>query len=487
MSNGFRHTARGNRTRSALLGKTRHIHFVGIGGVGMSGIAEILLNLGFTVSGSDLEKGPVTERLAARGAKIQAGHAAKNIAGCDVVVISSAVSAGNPEVVAAREKGIPVIARASMLGELMRFRTGIAVAGAHGKTTTTSLVGAVLQEAGCDPTIIVGGRVKSLKANVRLGQGELLVAEADESDGSFVHLTPVFGIITNIDAEHLDFYGTLDAIYDAFVEFSRCIPFYGAVICCIDDPKVRTILPRIERRIVTYGFGAEADVRGTILESGSGGSVFSYTVHGKRRGRLHLCVPGFHNALNALSVCALAEELDIAPRHLKNAFAAFEGVARRFEIKGERGGILFVDDYGHHPTEIAATIRTARENYRRRVVVVFQPHRYTRTRDLHDKFGGAFRDADELFITDIYPAGERPIKGVTGKLIYRAVVREGKPQAAYVSGWENLKATVRDSIRAGDIVVTLGAGNIFRLGEELLDEELSGEGAPARKGSVKKR
>ena len=456
-----------------MLGKTRHIHFVGIGGIGMSGIAELLLNLGFTVSGSDLERSPITERLAKRGAKIRITHAAKNITGSDVVVISSAIGAANPEVVAARGKGIPVIRRASMLGELMRFRTGIAVAGAHGKTTTTSLVGAVLQEAGCDPTIIVGGRVKSLKTNVRLGQGELLVAEADESDGSFVHLTPVFGIITNIDAEHLDFYGSLEAIYDAFVEFSRCVPFYGAVICCLDDSKVRTILPRIDRRVVTYGTCPEADVCGKLLESGAGGSSFSYTVRGKRRGRLHLRVPGFHNVLNALSVCTLAEELDIELRHIRKAFAEFEGVARRFEIKGERRDILFVDDYGHHPTEIAATIRTARDNYTRRIVVVFQPHRYTRTRDLHNEFGGAFREADELFITDIYPAGEQSIAGVTGALIYRAVMREGKPPVSYVPGWENLKTAVRESIRPGDIVITLGAGNIYRLGEELLGEELS--------------
>jgi UDP-N-acetylmuramate--alanine ligase len=465
-----------------MLGKTRHIHFVGVGGIGMSGIAEILLNLGFTVSGSDLEESPITERLGRRGAKIRIGHAAKNVAGSDVVVISSAVGPGNPEVVAAREAGIPVIRRASMLGELMRFRTGIAVAGAHGKTTTTSLVGAVLQEAGCDPTIIVGGRVKSLKANVRLGQGELLVAEADESDGSFKHLTPVFGIITNIDAEHLDFYGTIDAIYDAFVEFSRCVPFYGAVICCIDDPKVRTILPRIDRRVISYGMSPDADVRGRLLDSGPGGSSFSYTVRGKRRGRLHLCIPGYHNVLNALSVCALAEEIDISHRHLARAFAAFGGVARRFEIKGERGGILFVDDYGHHPTEVAATIRTARENYERRVVIVFQPHRYTRTRDLHEKFGGAFREADELFVTDIYPAGERPIKGVTGELIYCAVKREGKPPVSYVPHWGDLKATVRDSIRSGDIVITLGAGNIYRLGEELLADRRLGE-----KGAVRKK
>ncbi len=454
-----------------MLGKTRHIHFVGVGGVGMSGIAELLLNLGFTVSGSDLEKSPTTERLASRGANIRIGHAAKNVSGCDVVVVSSAIAESNPEVAAARKKGIPVIPRASMLGELMRFRTGIAVAGAHGKTTTTSLVGAVLQEAGCYPTIVVGGRVKSIKTNVRLGQGELLVAEADESDGSFVHLTPVFAIITNVDAEHLDFYGSLDRIYDAFVRFARSVPFYGAIICCVDDPKVRTILPRIDRRIVTYGFEAGADVRGELLESGPAGSRFSYTVRGKRRGTLHLRVPGFHNALNALSVCALAEEIDIAPRHLRKAFASFEGVARRFEIKGERGGVLYVDDYGHHPTEIAATVRTARDAFKRRIVVVFQPHRYSRTRDLHEKFGGAFRDADEVFVTEIYPAGERPIKGVSGELIYHAVMREGKPRVSYVPAWNDLKATVRESVRPGDVLITLGAGNIYRLGEELLAEK----------------
>ena len=460
-----------------MLGKTRHIHFVGIGGIGMSGIAEILLNLGFTVSGSDVEKSSLTQRLAARGAKVRIGHAAKNVAGSDVVVVSSAIGSGNPEVVAARERGIPIIPRTYMLGELMRIRTGIAIAGAHGKTTTTSLVAAVLQEAGLDPTIVVGGRVKSLKANVRLGQGEFLVAEADESDGNFVHLAPVFAIITNIDAEHLDFYGHLEAIHDAFVEFSRRVPFYGAIICCVDDPQVRTILPRIDRRLWTYGFSPDADVRGTIIEASAGGTRFTYTAKGKRRGRLYLRTPGVHNVLNALGVCTLAEELDIEQRHLRNAFAAFEGVARRFEIKGERNGILFVDDYGHHPTEIAATIRTARENYERRLIVVFQPHRYTRTRDLHDKFGVCFREADELFIADIYPAGERSIPGVTADLIYRAVIHEGKPRVSYVPGWNDLKQAVRETVRPGDLVITLGAGNIHKLGEELLGE----------KGPVKKR
>lgn len=465
---------KGRKNAIQPLGKTRHVHFVGIGGIGMSGIAEILLTLGFTVSGSDLERGPQTARLARLGARIRIGHAARNVSGCDVVVVSSAIGAANPEVVAARERGIPVIPRASMLGELMRIRTGVAIAGAHGKTTTTSLAGAVLQEAGLDPTIIVGGRVKSLRTNARLGRGHILVAEADESDGSFVHLTPVFGVITNIDAEHLDYYGTVEAIHDAFVEFARRVPFYGAVVCCLDDPRVRTILPRIDRRVVTYGFDPEADVRGELLEARPGGSRFRYSFRGRRRGTLALRIPGVHNVLNALAVCALAEELEIGAAHLRRAFASFEGVARRFEIKGEAGGVLVVDDYGHHPTEIAATIRAARESYDRRIVVVFQPHRYTRTRDLHEKFGPAFRDADELFVTDVYPAGERPIAGVSGELIYRAVVREGTPRVSYVPGWNDLARTLRQFVRPGDLVITLGAGNIYRLGEELLAGGLAG-------------
>ncbi|MDD4856988.1 MAG: UDP-N-acetylmuramate--L-alanine ligase [Candidatus Krumholzibacteria bacterium] len=453
-----------------MLGKTRHIHFVGIGGVGMSGIGEILLNLGFTVSGSDLEKSPVTERLARRGARIRIGHAAGNIAGCDVVVVSSAIEAGNPEVVAAREKGIPVIPRASMLGELMRFRTGIAVAGAHGKTTTTSLVGAVLQEAGADPTIIVGGRVKSLKANVRLGEGELLVAEADESDGSFTHLTPVFAIITNIDAEHLDYYGTIDAIYDAFVEFSRCVPFYGAIICCIDDPKVRTVLSRIDRRIVTYGMSPDADIRGRLLETGPGGSLFSYTVRGKRRGKLHLCVPGYHNVLNALSVCALAEELDVSHRHLAAAFAAFGGVARRFEIKGERGGILFVDDYGHHPTEVRATLSAVAGLWKaKRVVVIFQPHRFSRTKLLAKEFGAAFKGADLVYVTDIYAAGEKPLRGVTSQVIIDGIRKTGVKAVPCGSALD-----IARELRPGDVVLTLGAGDVWKIGEDLLRRRRGG-------------
>ncbi|HER43864.1 MAG TPA: UDP-N-acetylmuramate--L-alanine ligase, partial [Candidatus Eisenbacteria bacterium] len=369
-----------------MLGKATRIHFIGIGGIGMSGIAEVLINLGFEVSGSDLEKSAITEHLESIGARIRYGHSADNVRESDVVVFSSAVGPANPEIMEAKKLGLPIIPRSEMLGELMRMRTGVAVAGAHGKTTTTSLAAAVLEEAGLDPTVVVGGRVKSLRKNVRLGEGAFLVAEVDESDGNFVSLSPVFAIITNIDAEHIDFYGGLDRIHDAFVTFANRVPFNGAVICCIDDMQVRAVIPRIERRIVTYGFDRNASVRGEIEESRPQGSSFAVTVNEERLGELYLHLPGRHNVLNALAVCALAGELGIEFDPLRKAFASFQGVSRRFEIKGEAGGVLFVDDYGHHPTEVKATVETAREHFDRRLVVVFQPHRYTRTRDVHARF-----------------------------------------------------------------------------------------------------
>jgi UDP-N-acetylmuramate--alanine ligase len=454
-----------------MLGKVKRIHFVGIGGIGMSGIAEVLINLGFEVSGSDLERSAITDHLESIGARIDCGHRAANVEGSDIVVFSSAVGASNPEVESAKRLGIPIIPRSEMLGELMRMRIGIAVAGAHGKTTTTSLAAAVLEEAGLDPTVVVGGRVKSLGKNVRLGAGTFLVAEADESDGNFIHLSPVFAIITNIDAEHLDFYGGIDAIHEAFIRFAGRVPFNGAVICCIDDTHVLSILPKIERRILTYGFAEDADFRGTIRESGTGGTSFALSVRGEHRGELHLRLPGRHNVLNALGVCALADELGITFDAVKKALTRFEGVSRRFEIKGEVEGILFVDDYGHHPTEIEATIETARENFERRLVVVFQPHRFTRTRDIHDRFRNSFLSADEVFITDIYPAGERPIQGVSGELIYRAALSSGMKKIHYVPERNDLKRIVLSSIKRGDLVLTLGAGDIWKLGEELMAEK----------------
>lgn len=448
--------------------KTRHVHFVGIGGIGMSGIAEVLLTLGFTVSGSDIERSPITDRLVSLGATVWRGHEAEHVRGSDVVVVSSAIGADNPEVSAAQRLGIPVMPRTKMLAELMRVRTGIAVAGAHGKTTTTSLAAAVLDAAGLDPTIVVGGRVKSLKTNARLGAGTYIVAEADESDGSFVQLTPVYAIITNVDAEHLDFYGGMEHIFEGFVRFARQVPFHGAVICCSDDPNVRTIMARFDRRIVTYGLGDDAEVRGVDVAVRRGGASFAVEVRGDRRGEIFLAVPGEHNVLNALGVCALADELGIPFDTVREAFAVFEGVARRFEIKGERDGILFIDDYGHHPTEVRAVVTTARETYDRRLVVVYQPHRYTRTRDVHERFADCFAGADEVFVTDIYPAGERPIPGISGELVYRAVLRGGHGAVHYIAERDALFRAVLEAMRPGDLVLTLGAGDVWKLGEELL-------------------
>jgi UDP-N-acetylmuramate--alanine ligase len=453
------------------LGKDTRIHFVGIGGIGMSGIAEVLLNLGFAVSGSDIEKSPITERLATLGAVIFHRHAQRNVKGSDVVVVSSAIGADNPEVAAARKNGIPVIRRADMLGELMRMRTGIAVAGAHGKTTTTSLAAVVLQEAGLDPTVIVGGQIKSMRTNARLGEGRLLVAEADESDGSFVNLSPVYALITNIDAEHLDFYGGLEQIFDAFVAFANRVPFHGAVICCLDNPQVRVVMPRFERRSVTYGLESGADVRGKIVKTGPLGTEFSLSIKGRSKGTLFLPLPGRHNVRNALSVCALAEELDIGFSRLRSGLKRFEGVSRRLEIKGDVGGVLFIDDYGHHPSEVRATIETVRENYQRRLVVAFQPHRFTRTRDLHESFEDSFTGADEVFITEIYPAGERPIPGVSGEMIYRAALRGGLKHISYLPRWEDLRRALLETIRPGDVFLTLGAGNIWRMADEIIGEK----------------
>jgi UDP-N-acetylmuramate--alanine ligase len=451
-----------------MLGKAKRVHFIGIGGRGMSGIAEVLVNLGFDVSGSDIERSSITERLESIGAVVRYGHDEANVAGSDVVVYSSAVGPDNPEIGAAKKLGLPIIPRSQMLGELMRMRTGIAVAGAHGKTTTTSLAAVVLEEAGLDPMVVVGGKIKSISTNVRLGEGEFLVAEADESDGNFVHLSPVFALITNIDAEHLDFYGGLDQIHDAFVSFARRVPFNGAVICCSDDSQVKAILPRIDRRIIKYGFDEQADFRAIIGASSGEGTTFTLMAGKERRGELFLRLPGRHNVLNALAVCALADELGIGIDAVKRAFEGFQGVSRRFEIKGEAGGILFVDDYGHHPTEIAATIETARENYDRRIVVVFQPHRYTRTRDIHNRFGDSFGAADELFITGIYAAGEAPIQGVSADLIYQAVLRSGMRNVHYVPDREELERALLSLLTGGDLLLTLGAGDIWRFGEHLL-------------------
>ena len=454
-----------------MFGAARNIHFVGIGGIGMSGIAEVLLNLGFHVSGSDLQCSPLTEHLEDIGATIYEGHNSENIKDADIIVVSSAVSSSNPEIVLAKEKKIPVIPRSDMLGELMRIRTGIAIAGAHGKTTTTSLAAVVLQEAGLDPTVVVGGKLKSLNTNVMLGTGEFFVAEVDESDGNFVRLSPVIALITNIDAEHLDFYGSMDRISEAFIRFARQVPFNGTVICCIDDPQVRVILPHLGRSILTYGLDSTADIRGEMIKHGPEGTSFRVIIDNVEKGEIFLRLPGNHNVLNALGVVALAQVLDIEFKFIEKALSGFKGVGRRFENKGEVDGVLVIDDYGHHPTEVQAAVETARRSFSRRLVVVFQPHRYTRTRDLHKRFNECFLSADEVFITSIFPAGEHPISGIDGKLVYRSALEGGVKKITYLPEWKDLRKAVFGSLGEGDLLLTLGAGNIYRLGEEFLREK----------------
>jgi len=450
--------------------KRKHrVHFVGIGGIGMSGIAEVLLTLGFPVSGSDLAASETTERLVGLGATIALGHHADRVGpDVEVVVISSAVKFSNPEVVRARELGIPVIPRAEMLAELMHMKYGLAVAGTHGKTTTTSLLGHVLAEAGLDPTLVIGGKVRGLGTNARLGQGSPLVAEADESDGSFLLLTPTLAIVTNIDPEHLDHYGTVERMHDAYLQFINRVPFYGLAVLCIDSVAVRALLPVVRKRYVTYGFAADAELQAVQPRVTREGTRFDVLERGRWLGEVRLQMPGRHNAQNALAVTAAARELGLTFDATATALASFQGIHRRFEVKGEVGGVTVVDDYGHHPQEIMATLRAAREGYGQRVIAVFQPHRYTRTRDLFESFLAAFDDADLLVLTDIYPAGEDPIDGVTGEALYEALRRRGHVDVRFVRSREAIVAELLPHLRGGDLVLTLGAGDVHRVCEPLL-------------------
>jgi UDP-N-acetylmuramate--alanine ligase len=448
--------------------KVRRIHFVGIGGIGMSGIAEVLLNLGYHVSGSDLAATPVTERLGVLGGRIEAGHDAANVRDAQVVVTSSAVRPDNPEVLEAHRLQIPVIPRAEMLAELMRMKYGIAIAGAHGKTTTTSLVATILAGADLDPTAVIGGRLDAFGSNARLGQGEFLVAEADESDGSFLSLTPTWAVITTIDREHLDYWPDEEHIRAAFVAFANKVPFYGAVFLGVGDAGVRAILPKVGKRAITYGLEVDADVRGSepIYE----GSHSSCRVHafGRELGRMRVPIPGAHNLSNALAAVAVALELDIAPETIFGALASFRNAHRRFEVRGEHGGVLVVDDYGHHPTEIRATLAAARRGFDRRLVVAFQPHRYTRTRDLEAEFVDAFADADLVFVTEIYAASEEAIPGVSGERLAGLLGRRGKPEVRFVADKSRLPSAIAEAARPGDLVLTLGAGDVWKAGEGLL-------------------
>jgi UDP-N-acetylmuramate--alanine ligase len=451
-----------------MYGKTHRIHFIGVGGSGMSGLAEVLLNMGYQVSGSDLKATEVTDRVQALGGRVFLGHAASNVEGAQVVVYSSAVRPDNPELVRARANGIPVIPRADMLAELMRMKYGVAVGGSHGKTTTTSMVAAVLQRGGLDPTIVVGGRLKTLGTNAQLGHGRFLVAEADESDGSFLRLAPAVTVITNIDREHLDHYKDLDDIRQAFVYFANRVPFYGVAVLCADDDNVRAILPKVTKRSILYGTRSEAEIRGVGLELLGQGLRFRVEAAGERLGLIELQVPGRHNALNALAAVTVGLELEIAFEHIAESLAGFRGVGRRFELRGEAAGVRVLDDYGHHPTEIAATLAAAK-GLGGRVLVVFQPHRYTRTASLSEEFGRCFGDADHVWVMDVYAAGEPPIPGVSGDTVVASARRHGAAHVHYTpTGAEAVEAALREA-RAGDVLLTMGAGDVSKLGEILLE------------------
>jgi UDP-N-acetylmuramate--alanine ligase len=455
----------------------QHLHFVGIGGVGMSGIAEVLLNMGYRVTGSDARRSETVERLERLGAKVFIGHEASNAEGAHVVVYSSAVARDNVEVQAARLRGVPAIPRAEMLAELMRLKYGIAIAGTHGKTTTTSLVAAVLGVGGFDPTVVVGGRVHGLGTNARLGQGEFLVAEADESDGSFLKLSPTIAVVTTIDAEHLDHYGDLDAIRAAFLAFVNKVPFYGAAVLCLDQPNIQQMIPAVEKRVITYGLEASADLTARRLEFAGATARFEVMRRGRALGTAALQVPGRHNVLNALAAVAVGLDLDMPFDAIQRALAGFTGVQRRFQIRGEARGVLVVDDYGHHPAEIRATLAAAKAGYDRRVLTVFQPHRYTRTQHLRQEFLTAFNQSDVLVVMDIYGAGEMPIPGVHARDLAEGIAAHGHREVHYMNGD---RAAIVDflceSTRSGDLVLTLGAGDVSALGAEVL-ARLGGPGA----------
>ena len=449
--------------------KIQRLHFVGIGGSGMSGIAEVLLTLGYRVSGSDLAASEATRRLESLGGTIFIGHRAAHVEGAQVVVISSAVAPSNVEVVAARERMIPVIPRAEMLAELMRLKYGIAVAGAHGKTTTTSMIATVLAHGGLDPTAVIGGKLNRFGGPAKLGQGEFLVAEADESDGSFLKLSPTIAVVTNIDREHLDHYGDLDRIKQAFLDFMNKVPFYGTVILCLDEPHLQALLPRIEKRSRTYGRTSHADLTAREIAFGPKGTRFAAVLNGTDLGRFSLSAPGGHNVSNAMAAILVGLELDLPVEAIRDGLAQFSGVERRFQIRGEAGGVIVVDDYGHHPTEIRATLAGAKEGWGCRVVVVFQPHRYTRTRDLFADFCTAFYQADVLVVTDIYPAGEAPIAGVTAQALTAAIREHGHRDATYAESREAAVERVAKAARPGDMVLTLGAGDVWKVGAALLE------------------
>ncbi|MBN2719664.1 MAG: UDP-N-acetylmuramate--L-alanine ligase [Proteobacteria bacterium] len=448
--------------------KTRHIHFVGIGGIGMSGIAEVLCNLGYQVSGSDLAASDTALRFRDLGCTVSIGHEGKNIEGADVVVISSAVRGDNPEVVAARQAGIPVVARAAMLNELMRMKYGIAVAGSHGKTTTTSMIATIMGEAGLDPTMVIGGKLHSLGTNARLGEGDYLVAEADESDGSFLQLTPTIAVVTNIDREHMDHYGDFENLRNAFRTFVEKVPFYGRAVLCLDDKEVAGLLADLDRPTMTYGLTPQADVSAVEIRNEGFSTSFTILHEGEPLGPLTLPVPGLHNVLNSLAAVGVALELEIPFAAIAGALGSYSGTQRRFQFRGEAEGVRVYDDYAHHPSEIRATLKAVRGGWKGRVVVLFQPHRFSRTRDLLPEFGTAFHYADRVCVCDIYSAGEDPIEGLSGADVAVSIASHGHRDAGYAGSWETAVGQILEDLAEGDLVLTLGAGDIWKAGDQIL-------------------
>jgi len=452
-----------------MLGKIRNIHFIGIGGSGMSGIAEVLLNLGYKVSGSDIRETDVTKRIEALGGRVYIGHNANNVKSANVVVVSTAVSRNNDEVAAAKKLKIPVIPRAEMLAELMRLKYGIAVAGAHGKTTTTSMTAVILDAGGFDPTIVIGGRLNNIRANAKLGKGDYIVVEADESDGSFLKLSPTIVVVTNIDLEHLDYYGSIKRITDAFFEFMSKVPFYGTCIVCEDDYRIKGLIEGLEKRCITYGLAPSAEIRAENIVSEGMETSYSFFYKKKKLGDITLQVPGIHNVKNSLAAAAVGLELGIDFLQVKDALNRFSGVQRRIEVKGTRGGVMVIDDYAHHPTEIKVTIDTIKKVWKKDITVVFQPHRYSRTHLLYEQFPAAFEYAKRIIVTDIYAAGEEPIPGVNSMLIVNCLRDAyGDRQIEYIPFFEEIINYLKNEVKDNEIVITIGAGDIWKLGETYL-------------------
>jgi UDP-N-acetylmuramate--alanine ligase len=451
--------------------KTKHIHFVGVGGIGMSGIAELLLNLGYRVSGSDIKESTASNRIARLGGTVFIGHDPKNIEGADVVVYSSAVSPDNPEITAANEDNIPVIQRAEMLAELMRLKYGVSIAGAHGKTTTTSMVASIVTAAGLDPTVVIGGRLDIWGgSNAKMGQGEILVAESDESDGSFMILSPTIAVVTNIDREHMDHYGDMDTIRNTFVNFINKIPFYGTAILCLDNEEIQNIIPRLKKRYITYGLTSQADLRAKDIVKKTFSSDLEVFNKGESLGRITVGMPGTHSVLNALAAVGVGLELNIDVEDIKKGLSDLGGLARRFQKKGEIDGIMVIDDYGHHPTEIMATLEAARGAWpEERLIVVFQPHRYTRTKELYDRFVISFNHSDVLIIEPIYPAGEKRIEGVDSEWLYKGIKEHGHKEVNLADGHDHALSLLKELVRPGDRVITIGAGDVYKVGEGLLE------------------